>query len=129
LRLGRILFLATYKPNYRKFKTSLSHCLSMDNEVKCMEVGSFSRFHDSYDSNPSIYLDGCKFDWRNLLEASIDRFRLFHKMANNLDVTVKKNKSNNASYSIDELTREYLFVFSLNYLARYEIIEWTKVIE
>jgi hypothetical protein len=129
LRLGRILFLATYKPNYRKLKTSLSHGLSMDNDVKCMGAGSFSRFHDSYDSNPSIYLDGCKFDWRNLLEPPIDRFRLFQKMANNLDVTVKENKSNNPSYPIDELTREYLFVFSINYLARYKIDKWTKVIE
>jgi YaaC-like protein len=74
LRLGRILFLATYKRNFSKLRGSSTHGLTMDNDIRCMKVGAFPRFHDSYDTQPSIYQNECRFDWRNLLEHPTDRF-------------------------------------------------------
>jgi len=54
-RLARALFLATYKKNTTHKE---AHGLRMDsNDVRCLKAGAFARFQDSFDSNPSIYLE------------------------------------------------------------------------
>ena len=56
--LARILFLSTYEKNYNKKPRSDTHGLDFLDltKVKCMKVGAFPRFHDSFSSFPEIYL-------------------------------------------------------------------------
>ena len=67
-RLARVLYLSTYKQNK---PLSATHGLKMkNNNVVCLRSGAFSRFHDSYSSKPSIYLDQYTFSWQDLLESA-----------------------------------------------------------
>src|SRR5918996_4452322 len=60
-RLARVLYLSTYKQDRHESRT---HGLEMrGNDVRCLRSGAFSRFLDSYSSEPSIYLDNYTFNW------------------------------------------------------------------
>ena len=128
IMLARILFLATYKKNYNKMRRSDTHGLDFLNqtEVKCMQIGAFPRFHDSFSSHPEIYLNEFKFSWQDLINHPTRKFEMDydfdeHKLQRNIEFLIGNNM-------VDELTREILFLYSMSMLARYNPIYWTKII-
>jgi YaaC-like protein len=132
LRLTRILFLSTYTSNYNKVKGSDTHGLefTQENEAKCMMAGAFPRFHDSFLNKPSIYIDEHKFKWQDFLSPPTDRFFLFRNMEKgNYFVKIKATKPDIEDYKIHELAREILFAYAMSMLARYRVLDWSKIIE
>jgi hypothetical protein len=126
-RLARVLYLSTYKKDESEGKT---HELEMrDSDIICLRSGAFSRFHDSYSSKPSIYLDNYTFKWQNLLEQPTDRFRLFEIMLKDNSIVDLKVKGRSSAYSAHELTREIIFTYAMSMLARYRVILWNDIIE
>jgi hypothetical protein len=135
MRLAKILFLATYRQEFKKAKKSKAHGLSMNStagEITIQPAGFFPRFQDSFYPDPSIYLDSAVIGWEDLLNPATQGFYLFdniranklpdyHKNilkehglfgGNKVEVRVRHSKYNNLSskYMIHELTRELLFV-------------------
>ena len=128
IMLARILFLATYKKNYNKLPRSDTHGLDFldQSEVKCMRIGAFPRFHDSFSSSPEIYLNELKFSWVDLLKHPTRKFEMEynfdeHKLENKIEFSISNTM-------IDELTREILFLYSMSMLARYSPISWIKIV-
>jgi hypothetical protein len=69
------------------------------------------------------------FDWKTLLSSSYtQRYYLLENMRNDNLINVK-DKANNQTRPIHELTRELLFTYSMSMLARYEIMKWRSIIE
>jgi YaaC-like Protein len=132
-KLARILFLSTYGLNFEPQRGTRTHGLTLkDNDVMCLRVGAFVRFYDSFSVNPSIYIDNATFDWTNILScSSTQRYYLFENMRDdNIDNFVSiKDKRNNKTYSMHELTRELLFTYALSMLARYAVKKWKSIIE
>jgi hypothetical protein len=127
-RLARVLYLSTYKQNKSQ---SATHGLTMkNNDIICLRSGAFTRFHDSYSSRPSIYLDQYTFGWQDLLDPPIDRFRLFEiiNKANGI-LGIKERRYQKTEYPIHELTREIIFTYAISMLARYRITKWNEIIE
>ena len=132
LRLTRILFLSTYNSNYNKKRGSDTHGLdfTQDNEVKCMKAGAFPRFQDSFTEKSAIYIDECKFKWQDLLRSPTDRFSLFRNMENtNYFAKVKEINTGREDYQMYELTRELLFAYAMSMLARYRVLDWSRIVE
>jgi hypothetical protein len=126
-RLARVLYLSTYKKDESEGKT---HGLEMrDADIICLRSGAFSRFHDSYSSKPSIYLDNYAFKWQDLLEQPTDRFRLFEIMLRGNSIIDLKVKGQSSAYSAHELTREIIFTYAMSMLARYRVVLWNDIIE
>lgn len=53
-KLARILYLSTYKSKQTIGKHGIT--LEDNQSIICLKTGAFARFHDSYNSNPSVYL-------------------------------------------------------------------------
>jgi hypothetical protein len=117
-RLAKVLFLSNFSTKYTREKGSRSHGLTMaDDDVKCLNVGAFARFYDSYSADPSIYTDNARFDWKSILSSShTQRYYLFENMRKDNLVTIR-SKTSNRFYTIHELTRELLFTYAMSMLA------------
>lgn len=126
-RLARILFLSTYREDGHFSRT---HGLRMNfNDIICKEDGTFQRFHDSYNSNPAIYVDNYVFRWQDLLIDPLNQFELFKRMISGTNfIDIQENKNDKVKY-IHELTREFLFTYAMGTLQRYRIKDWTEIIE
>jgi hypothetical protein len=129
-KLARVLFLATYKSE----ETSGTHGLSLkdNNSIVCQKRGAFARFHDSYSWNPSIYLNGCMFSWRDFIHAEqqkIDRYQLILNMKKCNAVYLNERRSKDDRYLEHELTREIIFCYAMSMLARYRVELWGTLIE
>jgi hypothetical protein len=125
--LGRILFLSVYKSK----KATGNHGLTLKSgeSVICKKRGAFPRFHDSFIWRPSIYLDGCIFKWRDLINDRINRFGLMTNIRNRNLVYLRERKSNDLEFREHEITREYIFIYAMSMLARYSVEEWASLIE
>lgn len=128
IMLARVLFLATYKKNHKKSKRTDTHGLDFldQTEIKCMQVGAFPRFHDSYSSDPEIYLKEFKFSWKELLEHPTRKFEMEYNFDEHK--TESKIEFSIGNYIVDELTREILFLYGMSMLARYNPTYWAKII-
>lgn len=129
-KLARILFLATYKTE----ETSGTHGLSLkgNKSIICQKHGAFARFHDSYNWNPSIYLDACIFRWREFIDLEqqrIDRYNLVLNMRNCNAVHLNERRSRHGRYLEHELTREIIFCYAMSMLSRYRVELWGTLIE
>ena len=124
-KLARVLFLSTYKSK----KAVGNHGLSFPDTkiVECKRTGSFARFHDCYNGNPSIYLNECIFKWEDLING-IQPNHVFGLMLNIKDRNVVHLDDKKSKFSLieHELTREYIYLYSMSMLARYRVIEWNK---
>lgn len=126
-RLLKILFLATFR-NSPVSKGSASGLNMDDNLIVCKINGSFSRSLDCYFSDPSIYLNECRFNWTDLfINQPTSEYDVYSKSDNFL-ITIPEQTTGHF-YTVHELTREILFLFSLNFLARYRLSDWNKVVE
>ena len=125
-KLARILFLSVYKSEEAIGKHGLS---LKDGSVICQNRGAFPRFHDSFNWNPSIYLHGCKFKWQDLLNGSINRYRLIINMNSINRIFLNERVSKNTRFPEHELTREYIFIYAMSMLARYRVEKWATIIE
>jgi YaaC-like protein len=112
-RLARILYLSTYEMADGK----AAHGLTLDNNESftIQRKGSFQRFHDSYNWNPSIYLDTCEFNWKNLI---------IGKATNIYGIVLNLPSCNKI-----ELTREIMFAYAMSWLARYSVRYWNELID
>jgi hypothetical protein len=151
VRLAKILFLATYRQDFKKARKSKSHGLTMKSKagvVICQPAGFFPRFQDSYYPDPSIYLDDTTFRWEDLLVPATQRFYLFDNISiprsdyqknilgrkkllgeNKVLVNRFTSETSNPTCIIHELARELMFVFCMSHLARYDVIAWKKLID
>lgn len=91
--------------------------------------GAFQRFHDSYSWNPSIYLNTCKFSWRDLISENTGRYAIVLNMSNCNAVYLHERESKNEQYLEHELTREIMFTYAMSMLARYKVQHWNLLIE
>jgi hypothetical protein len=91
-KLGRILFLSVYKSK----KATGNHGLTFKEgeSVIMKKRGAFPRLHDSYIWKPSIYLDGCVFNWCDLIKDGISRYALMTNIRNRSLVYLHERKSN-----------------------------------
>ncbi len=126
-RLLKILFLATFLKS-QVSKGSASG-LNMDNNwVICKINGSFARSLDCYFTDPTIYLNEYRFNWTDLfINQPTSEYDIYFK---NDDLMVNiHEQTTGRSHTLYELTREILFIFSLNFLARYRLSDWNKIVE
>jgi YaaC-like Protein len=94
--------------------------------------GAFARFHDSYNWNPSIYLDSCKFEWKDLITSNglwTGQYGLTLNMTSGNTVRLFEKSSNTQHYVEHELTRQIIFVYAMSMLARYRVQTWHELIE
>jgi len=124
--LTRILFLNTYEA----IDGIIGHGFKLDNneDFTVLRNGSFQRFHDSYSWDPSIYLNACKFSWRDLIIGNTDRYNIVLNMGNCNEIYLH-GVSKNDQYSEHELTREIMFTYAMSMLARYRVQYWNQLIE
>ncbi|NOJ28584.1 MAG: hypothetical protein DA328_00255 [Nitrososphaeraceae archaeon] len=126
-RLLKILFLSTFRKSQIS-KGSASGLYMENNTVVCKITGSFARSLDCYFSDPRIYLHEYRFDWTDLfINLPISEYDIYFKN-DNYFVDIPEQTTRN-QYSVHELTREILFIFSLNFFSRYRLSDWNKIIE
>lgn len=131
IRLARILFLSTYNVKYNRTPSSKTHGLEFteDMEVKCKKAGAFPRFQDSFTCCPELYLNESKFRFEDLLEQPTDKFRLYSNIYGKKDFSVKEASKPDRVWSLNELTREILFIYLMSMLSRYKSVLWKEIIE
>ena len=119
--------MSTYKKNYNKKPKTDTHGLDFLElaQVKCLRVGAFPPFHDSFSSSPEIYLRERKFGWEELVNLPTRKFDM------EIDFSKSKIKEriqfNIDGIIMDELTREMLFMYAMSMLARYQPVYWTEI--
>jgi hypothetical protein len=128
-KLARILFLSTYKSETATGKHGLS--LGDNTSIICQKAGAFAHFHDSYSWNPSIYLNGCKFRWQDLIreKQKNKRYGLIMNIRNCNRIYLNEINSSNPRFKEHELTREIIFLYAMSMLARYRVDKWNTLIE
>lgn len=123
-KLGRVLFLSTYKSR----QVVRHHGLELRNNAIVCRSGAFARFHDSYNWDPEVYLTECIFKWKDLINPLSTRVTdLILNMKVGNVVRLQEKRFDNPSFIEHELTREYLFLYAMSFLARYKIDEWSKL--
>jgi YaaC-like Protein len=130
--LARILFLSTYEGSERMDGTK-GHGLKLvsDEYFTVMKNGSFQRFHDSYNWDPTVYLNAPKLKWRDLVPpngvgafGATKRASIVLNMGNCNQIYLHGEE-----YPEHELTREIMFTYAMSMLARYRVHYWNKLIE
>jgi len=129
-KLANVLILLTYKINK---SSRYSHGLAYhkDEPIKIKSSGLFQRFHDCYSSDSSLYLERQAFQFENILNAGeLYDVELFDAMELGLgDQNLNPINENTCKQSqITELDREFLFMFGLSILARYQVNDWSEII-
>lgn len=124
-KLGRVLFLSTYKSKQAVQK----HGLALVNNAIICKSGAFARFHDSYNWDPEVYLAECIFKWKDLiqdpLKTRVPDLILNMKWWN--FAHMKERRTDNSNFIEHELTREYLFLYAMSFLARYNVEYWSRL--
>jgi hypothetical protein len=83
-----------------------------------------------FNGNPTIYLKGCIFKWKDLVEQQrINRYHLILNMMKCNAIYLHEKRYNNVKFLEHELTREYIFSYAMSMLARYRVQTWGKIIE
>jgi hypothetical protein len=127
INLARVLFLSTYQLVEAKGNHGIS--LGDTESITIQRNGAYQRFHDSYSWDPSIYLNTCKFNWRDLINERTGRYALVLNMSNCNAVYLHERESKNEQYLEHELTREIMFTHAMSMLARYKVQYWNRLIE
>lgn len=85
--------------------------------------------HDSYNWDPKIYLDECIFKWKDLINDPLKArvASLLLNMNNGNRVRLNERRFGIPDFIVHELTREYLFLYAMSFLARYKVNEWTRL--
>lgn len=123
-KLGRVLFLGAYKSK----QAIHHHGLTLDNNaIKC-KSGAFARFHDSFNWDPDVYLTECIFKWKDLIDPLKTRVTdLIRNMKKWNVVHLKESRFDNPHFMEHELTKEYIFLYAMSFLARYRVDEWGRL--
>jgi hypothetical protein len=64
-----------------------------------------------------------------LLEPPTDKFLLYSNIYGKKEFSVKEASKPDIVWSMNELTREILFVYLMSMLSRYKSIQWKEIIE
>lgn len=126
-KLANVIVLNTFE----NISDSFSHGLSYRNGVlSVMKEGLFPRLHDCYSSDPTIYLKKYQFRLEDLCKCGQTSEQKIVQMMN--DVTIRmqiRDELSGGEVEISEIDREFLFLYSLSSLARYNVNEWSDIIE
>ena len=124
-KLGRVLFLSTYKSK----PAVLKHGLALENNAIICKSGAFARFHDSYNWNPEVYLNQCIFKWKDLIKEPLKTRvpELIRNMKLRNFARMNERRADNSDFIEHELTREYIFSYAMSFLARYNVEYWSKI--
>jgi len=107
--------------------------------LKCR--GFFTRFHDTYNPDPTIYVRKLTFNMQELLSIIPDVRREYNEAIKegsrinpHIDEETQMNdrftlKKGDLNLAFPALTSHFLLMFLLSRLARYEPREWGKIIE
>ena len=110
-------------------------------EVLIGNRGFFTRFHDTYNPDPSIYTHGLTFSMEELFSMVPDLRREYKEVYGkesrinpHVDTETKMSehfilKKDDLKLAFPALTPHFLLMFLFSSLARYRPIEWRKLIE
>jgi hypothetical protein len=125
-KLANILSLVTFSEPYSKFAHGLSY--HKGQPINIHRKGLFQIFHDCYSDDPSIYLENHNFKLENIISAGETNYVRLQSLM------IEDNKANKlyseakSEIKIDELDREFIFIFALSTLARYRVNDWAEII-
>jgi hypothetical protein len=126
-KLANVILLNTFE----HIPDSFSHGLSYHNGVLyIMKEGLFPRLHDCYSSDPAIYLNKYQFKLENLCICAPTSEQKILDMMNDITIRIQiRDELSGKDVEISEIDREFLFLYSLSSLARYDVNEWSDIIE
>jgi hypothetical protein len=110
---------------------TFSHGVSYKNgNIRSEKNGLFQRFHDCYSFDPSIYAKKCSFKLENIVDSGpITESELYNLVASgSLSNNRIKDEISQNTITLHELDREFLFIFGISVLARYEVNEWNEIL-
>jgi hypothetical protein len=126
-KLANILTLVTFKEPYSKFAHGLSY--HKKQPIRIHRGGLFQIFHDCYSNNPSIYLEDFSFRLENIVSAGETNYVRLQDLLINSSIDANKTfDEGKREVHLNELDREFIFVFALSVLARYKVDEWAEII-
>ena len=87
----------------------------------------FANFHDSYSDDP-FYLDEVSIKFEDIIECCpINRIEL-DDLSQRVYTHSVKIVEHDEEISLTELDREFIFVYCLSILARYDVSNWSKIL-
>jgi hypothetical protein len=122
-KLAEFLYFLTYR------KGKYTHGLVYDRAAHVIKIcrnGLFANFHDSH-SEDAFYLDEVSVRFEDIIECGpIYQVELDSLAWKKYTYTI--NTIDNKQVSITELDREFLFLYGLSILSRYDIQNWSKTL-
>jgi hypothetical protein len=103
-----------------------------EKKIFIKQNGLFPNFHKIYTQDDFIIINESSFYLKDLVNAGpiteLDLNGLFLRENDEL-LLVRVKTSDGNKITIHELDREFLFMFALSSIARYHVIEWSKILQ
>lgn len=122
--LSQFLFQSTYEVIRKKKYT---HALHYDTQKHVLEVKEEGLFQDFHISHSSGKMFRHSFEFEEILRCGTINPVELESYSGRLYTHSIKN-SNGENVSLTELDREFMFIFSISVLARYDILKWVKIL-
>lgn len=134
-KLAELLFMITYRDiqNYRGHgisypRNDIPHLRS----AQIQKHGLFQKFHRSFSNDDFCRIEPY-FGFEDIIVCgpiNLKKLETYHgfKYFYSLENQNSKTSSTNNSIQVSELDREYIFVYVLSILARYNISEWSNLL-
>jgi hypothetical protein len=127
-KLANIAILSTFEVTGSTYAHGLGFNPTTLN-VTVEKKGLFSRLHDCYSTNPTIYASNYEFKIDSLISNNpIDESELL-QIGTMFDGMAVHEETTNSDVQMGEADREFLFMFALSSLARYHVNTWSDIIE
>lgn len=123
--LAQFLFQSTYKLNKKKKYTHALHYNTQKHVLEVKAEGLFQDFHISHSNGKMIEHS---FELEEILRCgTINPIELESYSGRSYTYSIKN--TNEDSVLLTELDREFMFIFSISILARYDILKWVKILD
>ncbi|WP_134482716.1 YaaC family protein [Candidatus Nitrosocosmicus franklandus] len=123
--LAQFLFQSTYNLNKKRKYT---HGLYYDSQKHILEVKQEGLFQDFHISHSKGMMKCHSFELEEIINCgSINPIELESYSGKLYSHNITDTKGENVS--LTELDREFMFIFSISVLARYNILEWVKILD
>ncbi len=123
--LDQFLFQSTYELNKKRKYT---HGLFYDPQNHTLELKKEGLFQDFHISHSNGRMDHHSFKFEEILNCgSINPIEL-ESYSGKL-YTHRIKDTNDEYVSLTELDREFMFIFSISVLSRYNILKWVKILD
>jgi hypothetical protein len=131
-KLAQLIYIITFKEKRDRITHGLSYPSKIDGErtINIQESGLFQKFHSTFSSN-YFYLDKPKIKFDDIINCgplNIMKVKAYH---NHIILYSLKNQNdtiNKNTIQIEELDREFNFIYVLSILARYNVNEWSNLL-